>query len=117
MGSLKNAIKQALAESGVNVEWVGNASRVLETPAQAKYNDLRKVESNYINGVHKARKTHTPVMWNHCIHKFIPAECLGASYPMLAYEECEKVCSEMNVVVISQWQPKTGEVYWHPCTW
>nr|DAL89055.1 MAG TPA: Mitochondrial ribosomal protein L31 [Bacteriophage sp.]DAM94488.1 MAG TPA: Mitochondrial ribosomal protein L31 [Caudoviricetes sp.] len=56
MGILKDAIKQALAESGVNAEWVGNAPRVLETSAQAKYNDLRKVERNYTNGVHKARK-------------------------------------------------------------
>ena len=56
MGILKDAIRKALAESGVNAEWVGNAPRVLETPAQEKYNDLRKIERNYTNGVHKARK-------------------------------------------------------------
>lgn len=60
----------------------------------------------------------TPIMWDSRKNGFIPVECFpDASYPMLAYEECEKVCSEMNTVVISQRQPKTGEVYWHPCTW
>lgn len=60
----------------------------------------------------------TPIMWDNRKNGFFPIECFPyASYPMLAQGECEKVCREMNKVISSEWQPETGEVYWHPCTW
>lgn len=57
MGILKDAIKQALAESGINAEWVGNEPpKRIKSAAQSKYDDVRAVERNYTNGVYKARK-------------------------------------------------------------
>lgn len=56
MGLIKNAIMDALREQGIEAEWVGEKPRVLKTAAQAKYDDVRKVERNYTQGVHKARK-------------------------------------------------------------
>lgn len=56
MGLLKNAIMTALREQGIEAEWVGEKSRVLKTSAQGKYDDVRKVEKGYVQGVHRARK-------------------------------------------------------------
>ena len=60
MGILKNAIrevlKQAAAEQGREIEFIDSPTRVIETTAQAKYNDVRRVERGYVQGVHKARK-------------------------------------------------------------
>lgn len=45
MGILKNAIrevlKQAAAEQGREIEFIDSPTRVIETTAQAKYNDVR----------------------------------------------------------------------------
>lgn len=39
------------------LHWVGNEKAPhVESTAQAKYNDVRRVERNYTKGVHKARK-------------------------------------------------------------
>lgn len=60
----------------------------------------------------------TPIMWDVRKNGFFPVECLdGANYPLMAKEKCESVCSEMNKVVRSFWNPRKGETYWHPCTW
>lgn len=60
----------------------------------------------------------TPIMWDSRKNGFFPIECFpDARYPMLSKEDCEKVCREMNEVILSNWQPRTGETYWHPCTW
>lgn len=56
MGVIKDAIMQALKEQGVQAEWVGEKPRRIQSAKQAKYDDLRKVEKGYIQGVHKARK-------------------------------------------------------------
>ncbi len=56
MGVIKDAIMQALKEQGVQAEWVGEKPRRIQSAKQAKYADLRKVEKEYIQGVHKARK-------------------------------------------------------------
>lgn len=56
MGILKKAIKQALSDHGVQVEWLDTPSQVVQSAAQAKYHDTRKTEKGYIQGVHKARK-------------------------------------------------------------
>lgn len=55
MGLIKDAIKQMYAENGVKVEFLNTKPRVIQTAAQAKYSDTRKVERGYIQGVHKAR--------------------------------------------------------------
>lgn len=56
MGILKDAIVTALREQGVEAQWVGEKPRVLRTAAQAKYDDVRKVEKGYVQGVNRARK-------------------------------------------------------------
>lgn len=56
MGLLKDAIKQAYAEQGTEITWMGNKPKQIQSAAQAKYSDLRKTERNYTKGVHKARK-------------------------------------------------------------
>ena len=64
------------------------------------------------------KEVFTPILWDSQKNKFLPIECRpGARYPMLSKEDCENVCKGMNEAIISEWQPKTGEVYWHPCTW
>lgn len=56
MGLLKNAIMTALKEQGIEAEWVGEKPRVLKSSSQSKYDDVRKVEKGYVQGVHRARK-------------------------------------------------------------
>jgi len=56
MGILKNAIKKACEDMGVQVEFLNTGSRVIQSSAQAKYSDTRKAEKGYIQGVHNARK-------------------------------------------------------------
>ena len=59
MGILKNALrevlKQTAAEQGREIEFLDSPTRVIETTAQAKYNDIRRVERNYTHGVHNAK--------------------------------------------------------------
>lgn len=56
MGLLKEAIMTALREQGIEAEWVGEKPRVLKSAAQCKYDDVRKVEKSYVQGVHRTRK-------------------------------------------------------------
>ena len=56
MGILKNAIKKACEDMGVQVEFLNTGSRVIQSSAQAKYSDTRKAEKGYIQGVHNSRK-------------------------------------------------------------
>lgn len=57
MGLLKNIILETIRETHPDAHWVGNEKpRVIKSEAQSKYDDLRKVESNYVRGVNKARK-------------------------------------------------------------
>lgn len=57
MGILKDAILAAIQQEHPDAHWVGNEKpHMIESTAQAKYNDVRRVERNYTKGVHKARK-------------------------------------------------------------
>lgn len=56
MGILKQTIEKTFADMGVKVEFLNTGARVIESSAQAKYNDTRRAEKGYIQGVHKARK-------------------------------------------------------------
>jgi len=59
MGMLKDALRQVLAEeaakTGRHIEFIDGPTVVIETAAQAKYNDVRRVERNYTHGVHNAK--------------------------------------------------------------
>lgn len=55
MGIL-DVIQKTLDEQGNGGKVLRTGMCVLETPRQAKYNDLRKVERNYTHGVHNAKK-------------------------------------------------------------
>ena len=55
MGILKDAILAAIQQEHPDAHWVGNEKpHMIESTAQAKYNDVRRVERNYTKGVHKA---------------------------------------------------------------
>ena len=56
MGTILKAIQRTLDEQGKGGRLLGTKKEVLETPRQAEYNDLRKIEKNYINGVHRTRQ-------------------------------------------------------------
>lgn len=60
MGILKDAIREVLTQSakeqGRDIRFIDSPTEVIETPAQAKYNDIRRVERGYVQGVHKAGK-------------------------------------------------------------
>lgn len=60
MGILKDAIREVLTQSakeqGRDIRFIDSPTRVIETSEQAKYNDIRRVERGYVQGVHKARK-------------------------------------------------------------
>lgn len=60
MGILKDAIRKAISEtakeSGVEIQFIDSPTRVIKTAAQAKYDDVRRVERGYVQGVHRARK-------------------------------------------------------------
>ena len=54
---MKDAILAAIQQEHPDAHWVGNEKpHMIESTAQAKYNDVRRVERNYTKGVHKARK-------------------------------------------------------------
>jgi len=55
MGIL-SAIQKTLDEQGSGAKLLGTGKRVIESTAQAKYSDTRKVERNYTRGVHNANK-------------------------------------------------------------
>ncbi len=63
MGIIKDAIRKVLTEeaqrTGRDIRFIDSPTQVIETPAQAKYNDIRRVEHGYVQGVHKARKEAT----------------------------------------------------------
>ncbi len=63
MGIIKDAIRKVLTEeaqrTGRDIRFIDSPTQVIETPAQAKYNDIRRVERGYVQGVHKARKEAT----------------------------------------------------------
>lgn len=60
MGILKDALRKVLTEeaqrTGRDIRFIDSPTEVIETPAQAKYNDIRRVERGYVQGVHNARK-------------------------------------------------------------
>lgn len=60
MGILKDAIRKVITEtakeSGQDIRFLDTPTRVIETSAQAKYNDIRRIERGYVQGVHRARK-------------------------------------------------------------
>ena len=60
MGAIKDALRKILTEeaerTGRDIRFIDSPTEVIETPAQAKYNDIRRVERGYVQGVHKARK-------------------------------------------------------------
>ena len=56
MGLIKDAIKEMYEERGISVQFMNTTPRVIQSSAQAKYADTRKVEKGYIQGVHKSRK-------------------------------------------------------------
>lgn len=59
MGIL-DVIQKTLDEQGNGGKVLRTGMRVLETPRQAKYNDVRKIERNYTKGVHNAKKQQKP---------------------------------------------------------
>lgn len=60
MGILKDAIREVLAQSakeqGREIRFIDSPTKVIETAEQAKYNDIRRIERGYVQGVHKTRK-------------------------------------------------------------
>lgn len=57
MGILKDIILETIRETHPDAHWVGNEKpKVIKSAAQSEYDDLRKVERNYVRGVNKARK-------------------------------------------------------------
>lgn len=72
MGILKDAIRKVISEtakeSGVEIQFLDSPTRVIKTAAQAKYDDVRRVERGYVQGVHRARKEATPSICRSCKH-------------------------------------------------
>ena len=72
MGILKDAIRKVISEtakeSGVEIQFLDSPTRVIKTAAQAKYDDVRRVERGYVQGVHRARK------------EAVPSICLSCKY-------------------------------------
>lgn len=60
MGAIKDALRKILTEeaqrTGRDIRFIDTPTQVIETAKQAKYNDIRRVERGYVQGVHKARK-------------------------------------------------------------
>lgn len=60
MGVIKDTLRKMLAEeaqrTGRDIRFLDTPTQVIETAKQAKYNDIRRVERGYVQGVHKARK-------------------------------------------------------------
>lgn len=56
MGILKDILakqfEKTAKETGHEIKFLYTGSYVLETAAQAKYNDIRRVERGYVQGVH-----------------------------------------------------------------
>ena len=49
MGILKDIILETIRETHPDAHWVGNEKpKVIKSAAQSEYDDLRKVERNYV---------------------------------------------------------------------
>ena len=48
-------IVKEMQERGIDAQRLHTGSQIIETTAQAKYNDTRRAEWNYISGVNKAK--------------------------------------------------------------
>lgn len=56
-GNIERCNFSGIQQEHPDAHWVGNEKpHMIESTAQAKYNDVRRVERNYTKGVHKARK-------------------------------------------------------------
>lgn len=60
MGIIKDAIRSVIEkdakERGLDIQFLDSPTSVIKTAAQAKYDDVRRVERGYVQGVHRARK-------------------------------------------------------------
>lgn len=58
MGLITNILAGMLQEQHpeIEVKVLHTGSKRIKSAAQSKYDDLRKVEKGYVQGVHKARK-------------------------------------------------------------
>lgn len=60
MGILKDVIRSVIEkdakERGLDIQFLDTPTRVIKTAAQAKYDDVRRAEPGYVQGVHRARK-------------------------------------------------------------
>lgn len=58
MGLITNILAGMLQEQHpeIEVKVLHTGSKRIKSVAQSKYDDLRKVEKGYVQGVHKARK-------------------------------------------------------------
>lgn len=73
MGILKDAIRSVIEkdakERGLDVQFLDTPTRVIKTAAQAKYDDVRRAEPGYVQGVHRARKeAAAPSICRSCKH-------------------------------------------------
>lgn len=72
MGILKDAIRSVIEndakERGLDIQFLDTPTRVIKTAAQAKYDDVRRAEPGYVQGVHRARKEAAPSICRSCKH-------------------------------------------------
>lgn len=93
MGILKDAILAAIQQEHPDAHWVGNEKpHMIESTAQAKYNDVRRVERNYTKGVHKAKERRLTM--DECITKEMTKSLLKAFEGMNeSLEDFQKACA------------------------
>lgn len=57
----------------------------------------------------------SPVVWDDREMKFIPSSFMNA--PMFGKEYCLELCEQLTEIASSSWEPRQGEIYYHPVTW
>lgn len=57
MGLIKDAIKKAYADMGIEVEFLNTSPQVIETERQAKYHDTLRAERGYTQEYTEPDKT------------------------------------------------------------
>ena len=62
---------------------------------------------------------YTPIFWDSRTNKFATLETDNLDFPCFNYEECNKLCNELNKTLyeFDTFDPKQGEVYYYAIHW
>lgn len=83
---------------------------------QEAYMPFESTSSYTSDSTNLERGLYTSIYWDDRKMKFVPTNFIERA-PMFKTEDCLEICEQLTVMVASSWEPKQGDVYYHPVTW